>query len=313
MILTKYLAIQSNLETIGIVSVNMNNIEPLLEKMMEKDIITIEEGKEIIGFKSGLANTMFSLLEHIGFIKKNVQKDISLEFLRLTNFGRFLLNNKMKEQPISQLMTPFFLTWLPFKLFLKFIHQNPGADVEEIKANLGLQIIRHTTDLRTVVNSVIIHSGSDSPFNEKIIINVISNIGEFLGLITSEKKRGPYYLSPLGKYLINTIDFQSFKFKNIDPKLKPIHLALMDFLDKGDKNFIVSTSLENAVEMKAMHRLYIERIDVGKDVNILYKQSDFNAMVSNNSAFWELSKKFCNITYDQVKVLEFNSILMDLF
>ena len=45
MILTKYLAIQSNLEAIGIVSANMNNIEPLLEKMMEKDIITIEEGK----------------------------------------------------------------------------------------------------------------------------------------------------------------------------------------------------------------------------------------------------------------------------
>ena len=130
-------------------------------------------------------------------------------------------------------------------------------------------------------------------------------------MITREKISGPCYLSPLGKYVTNSIDLLNFQFKQLDPKLNPAHLALMDFADRGLKNIIVFTNQKGIEEMKAFYRVYDEQVNVKQIVNIVYNKSNFTSLISQDSAFWKFTDLFCNLTYDQIKVLEFNSKVMD--
>jgi len=218
--LPKYLAVQAYLESTGIAFADMKYIEPLLESMVESKEITAEAGREILGHKSDVARTIYTLFQHIGVMKSRVIPDTNEEFYSLTNFGRFLLESKKPDQSIVQPLTPFFLTWLPFKIYLKYLLQNPGADLNEMRTALGSQVVKHTTDIKNLKISDMITRGAYMPFNEMVIGKVLGNIGEFLGLIIREKVSGPCYLSPLGKYVTNSIDLLNFQFKQLDPKLK---------------------------------------------------------------------------------------------
>lgn len=311
MILPKYVAVQAYLESTRIAFADMKYIGPLLERMVQKDEITADMGREILGHKSDVAKTIFNLFQHIGIIKSRLDQETNNEYHSLTNFGRYLLENKKTEQSIVQPLTPFFLTWLPFKIFLKFLLENPGADLSDIRSSLGSQILKNTTDIKNIIKSDIIRRGAYIPFNEMVIGKVLGNIGEYLGLVDFEKNSGPYYLSPLGKYVTNSIDIQNFQFKDLDPSLNPIYLALMDFIDRGLKNIIVFANQSTISNLKKFYSIYIESMKIKHIVNIVYNVSDFQAIISQDSAFWKFSKLFSNITYDQIKVLEFNSKVMD--
>ena len=144
-----------------------------------------------------------------------------------------------------------------------------------------------------------------------VIGKVLSNVGEYLGLVNRDKSSGPYYLSPLGKYVTNSIDFQNFQLKNLDPKLNPSHLALMDFVERGQKNIIVFANTSEIEQMKKFYQFYVEKMKVEHVVRIVYNKSNFNAVISLDSAFWQFTDLYSNVTYDQIKVLEFNARLMN--
>jgi hypothetical protein len=311
MILPKYVAIQAYLESTRIAFADMKYIEPLLETMVQKDEITADIGREILGHKSDVAKTVFNLFQHIGVISSRLDQETNIEHHSLTNFGRYLLENKKPQQSIVQPLTPFFLTWLPFKIFLKYLLENAGSDLNEIRSALGSQILKNTTDIKNIIKSDIIRRGAYIPFNEMVIGKVLANIGEYLGLVNFEKSSGPFYLSPLGKYVTNSIDLQNFQFKDLDPNLNPISLALMDFIDRGLQNIIVFADSRTIEDLKKFYPLYIESMKIKHLVNVVYNESNFQAIISPNSAFWKFSKLFSNITYDQIKVLEFNSKVMD--
>lgn len=311
MILPKYVAIQAYLESTRIAFADMKYIEPLLETMVQKSEITADIGREILGHKSDVAKTVFNLFQHIGIIKSRLDQETKNEYHSLTNFGRYLLENKKPEQSIVQPLTPFFLTWLPFKIFLKHLLENTGSDLNDIRSTLGSQILKNTTDIKNIIKSDIIRRGAYIPFNEMVIGKVLANIGEYLGLVDFEKNSGPYYLSPLGKYVTNSIDVQNFQFKDLDPSLNPIYLALMDFIDRGLQNLIVFADARTINGLKKFYPLYVESMKINHIVNIVYNESNFQAIISPNSAFWKFSQLFSNITYDQIKVLEFNSKVMD--
>ncbi|MGC9777757.1 MAG: hypothetical protein HZR80_00780 [Candidatus Heimdallarchaeota archaeon] len=311
MILPKYVAVQAYLEATGTAFAELRYIEPLIEKILEMKEITAEYGREILGHKSDVAKTIFNLFQHIGIIKRRLDPEANVEYFSLTNYGRFVLENKKKGQSIIQPLTSFFLTWLPFKIFLKYLLRNPGAELNEVRTNLGSQVVKHTTDIKNLIQSDIIRRGAYIPFNEMVIGKVLSNVGEYLGLVNCDKSSGPYYLSPLGKYVTNSIDFQNFQFKNLDPKLNPSHLALMDFVERGLKNIIVFANTNEIEHMKKFYQHYAEKMKIKHVVRIVYNKSNFNAVISLDSAFWSFTYRFSNITYDQIKVLEFNSKVMD--
>ncbi|MGC9777763.1 MAG: hypothetical protein HZR80_00810 [Candidatus Heimdallarchaeota archaeon] len=130
-------------------------------------------------------------------------------------------------------------------------------------------------------------------------------------MVNRDKSGGPYYLSPLGKYVTNSFDFQNFQFKNLDPKLNPSHLALMDFVERGLKNIIVFANTNEIEHMKKFYQHYAEKMKIEHIVRIVYNKSNFNAVISLDSAFWQFTDLFSNDIYDQIKVLEFNARLMD--
>jgi hypothetical protein len=311
MILPKYVAVQAYLESTRIAFADMKYVQPLLETMVENDEITAEMGREILGHKSDVAKTVFNLFQHIGIIKSRKDQETNNEFHSLTNFGRYLLENKKPNQSIVQPLTPFFLTWLPFKIFLRYLLETPGADLNQVRTALGTQVLQATTDIKSIIKSDIVRRGAYIPFNEMVIGKVLANIGEFLGLVNFEKSSGPYYLSPLGKYVTNSIDFQNFQFKDLDPSINPIYLALMDFIDRGLQNIIVFADQKTTTNFKKFYPVYEELTNIKHIVNIIYYEADFLAVISQDSAFWKFSPLFSNITYDQIKVLEFNSKIMD--
>jgi len=144
-----------------------------------------------------------------------------------------------------------------------------------------------------------------------VIGKVLSNVGEYLGLVNYEKSCRPFYLSPLGKYVTVSIDMQNFQFQNLDSSLNPLHLALLDFVGRGLSNIIVFADESNLNELRHFHRSLEESETINQVVRIVYNKSKFNAMISTHSAYWSCTKQFSNLTYDQIKVMEFNSKIMD--
>ncbi len=311
MILPKYVAVQAYLEATGTAFADLRYLEPLLEGMLAKKQMTVEDGRELLGHKSDVAKTIFNLFQHIGIFQRTLDRETNTDLFSLTVFGRYVLEKKKPEQSIIQPLTPFFLTWLPFKIFLKYLQQNPGADLNEVRNQLGTQIVKHTASIKELRISESIRRGAYIPFNEMVIGKVLANIGEYLGLITFEKNNGPFYLSPLGKYVSNSLDLQSFQFKNLDPKLNPMHLALLDFIDRGTTNIIAFSNETGLKDLQSFYKAIEGKIRPGILVRIAYNKSNFNALISTDSAFWSFTYRFSNITYDQIKVLEFNSKVMD--
>ncbi|RLI72604.1 MAG: hypothetical protein DRP02_01025 [Candidatus Gerdarchaeota archaeon] len=311
MILPKYVAVQAYLEATGTAFADLKYLEPLITAMLERKNMTIEDGREILGFKSDIAKTIFNLLQHIGVLAIEKKPEGELDTFILTNFTKFVLDKKKPGQSIVQPLTPFFLSWLPFKIFLKYLQNNPGANLNEIRTKLGAQILRHTSDIKALRISDIIRRGAYIPFNEMVIAKVLANIGEYLGLVTYEKNTGPYYLSPLGKYVTNSIDLLNFQFKNLDPKISPMNLAFLDFVERGGTNLIAFSNTEGLDALREFYRMVEDKIALRTLVRILYTKSNFNALISTDSAFWNFTYRFSNITYDPIKVLEFNSKIMD--
>ena len=308
MILPKYVAVQAYLESSGTAFAELRYVEPLLEKMLEIDEISAAMGKEILGHKSDVSKTIYNLFQHIGIIKARFDPESATDYFSLTNFSKYLLESRPDNQNIVQPLIPFFLTWLPLKIFLKYLQENPGADLNRLRSNLGEQLLYHTKETASIFNGVSFRGGR-RPFNEMSVENVLCKVGNYLGLTYKERKFGPYYLTPLGKYVVESIDMQNYQFKNLDRNLDPTKLAILDFVSQGAKNLIVFSDKEGATSI----REFVSFLENNTDyrVHINYNVSNFKAILSTNSAFWTFGNIFSNVTYDQIKVLEFNTKVLD--
>lgn len=308
MILPKYVAVQAYLESSGTAFAELRYVEPLLEKMLEVDELSAAMGKEILGHKSDVAKTIYNLFQHIGIIKARFDPETTTDYFSLTNFSKYLLETRTDNQNLVQPLIPFFLTWLPLKIFLKYLQENPGADLNRLRSTLGEQLLYHTKETAQLFKGVSFRGGR-RPFNEMNVENVLCKIGGYLGLTYKEKRFGPYYLTPLGKYVTNSIDMLNFQFKNLDRNLDPIKLAILDFVSQGAKNLIVFSNKEEGNKI----REFVSFLETNTNyrVHINYNLSNFNAILSTNSAFWAFANIFSNVTYDQIKVLEFNTKILE--
>ena len=308
MILPKYVAVQAYLESAGTAFAELRYVEPLLEKMLEVGELSSAMGKEILGHKSDVSKTIYNLFQHIGIIKARLDTDTATDYFSLTNFSKYLIESRPANQNLLQPLIPFFLTWLPLKIFLKYLQENPGADLNRLRTNLGEQLLYHTKETASLFKDISFRGGR-RPFNEMNVENVLCKIGDYLGLTYKEKKFGPYYLTPLGKYVTNSIDMVNFQFKNLDRNLDPSKLAILDFVNQGAKNLIVFANKEETKSIREFVS-FLEN-NTKYRVHINYNLSNFNAILSTTSAFWTFGNIFSNVTYDQIKVLEFNTKVLD--
>ncbi len=101
----------------------------------------------------------------------------------------------------------------------------------------------------------------------------------------------------------------NFQFKNLDRNLDPTKLAILDFVGQGAKNLIVFSNKDETTKIKE----FVSFLETNSNyrVHINYNLSNFNAILSTNSAFWGFANIFSNVTYDQIKVLEFNTKILE--
>ncbi|MBD3193181.1 MAG: hypothetical protein GF308_21285 [Candidatus Heimdallarchaeota archaeon] len=311
MILPKFIAVQAYLESVGTAFADLRYVERLLIEMLKEKELTSKEGSELLEHKTDTARTIFNLFQHIGIMKSRKDEEVKEEYFSLTSIGRELLENKKESQSLIQPLTPFFLTWLPLKIFLKYLQESPGCDIEEIKTNLGNQIIRHTKEAADLLSIKNLRGGVQKPFNEVIIENVLATIGEFLGLSYAYKRQGPYYLTPLGKYVSNSIDLQNFHFK-IEKSFDSMNLAILDFLEREPKKLVIISSANKEEKIKQFVDLLIENKKYS-DLTLEYRNNNsFEAALTRDSVLWKSAHPLITLTYDQIKVLEFNSQIINV-
>ena len=121
MIIPKYVAVQANLESAKTAFADLKYVEPILNLILERKEISLETGKDVLDYKPDVARTIFNLLNHTGILNVRLDTGMDIEFYSLTSFGRYLLETKKENQTLVQPLIPFFLTWLPLKIFMKFI------------------------------------------------------------------------------------------------------------------------------------------------------------------------------------------------
>jgi len=308
MIIPKYVAVQANLESAKTAFADLKYVEPILNLILERKDLSINAGVDVLGYKPDVAQTIFNLLNHIGILNSRIDTGMDMEFYSLTSFGRYMLETKKESQTLVQPLIPFFLTWLPLKLFLKFLLENPGADLDKIRDTLGDQTMFHTKEAATLLNAKTFRGGR-RPFNEMAVENVLSKIGEYLGLTYTEKRFGPYFLTPLGKYVTDSIDLLNFQFKNLDTSYAAEKLAILDFAGRGAKNLIVFCNQQQKESIKKF--VFEVEENTAYRMRINYNISHFTAVLSTDSAFWAFADVFSNVTYDPIKVLEFNTKVLD--
>ena len=313
MILPKFIAVRAYLESRGIAFANIEYIQTLFDTLRKEQTITAERGQEILGHKTDTATSVFRLFEHIGIMKKQTSQENELLY-SFSNIGSQLMRDEKISGNIRHPIIPFFLTWLPFKLFIKYLQLAPGSTVEDIYQNMGRQVENYTKEYSELIymKNVDPNKGVAKPFNRFVISNSLATIGNFLGLTMNKKKEGPYELTPIGKYVAYSIDEKSFSFNQMDKTFGYNELAMYDFFTTDSSDMVI---ISNPL-MKEHLVSFIEKIqntlDLKNKVKIEYRELDFQAILTKNKAYWETSTSLLNISYDSLRVLELNANIVSI-
>ncbi|MHA1747440.1 MAG: hypothetical protein ACTSYF_02210, partial [Promethearchaeota archaeon] len=308
MILPKFIAIRAYLESQGIAFANIEYIQTLFDTILKEQTITAGRGQDILGHKTDTATSVFKLFEHIGIIKKEINQDKEILY-SFSDIGSQLLKEEQGSGNYLQPIIPFFLNWLPFKLFLKYLQISPGSTTEDIYQNLGKQVENHTKEYNKLVPLKYVDSktGVAKPFNSFVIPNSLATIGKLLGLTINKKKDGPYELTPLGKYIVNSIDDLSFNFKRLDNSFNYNELALYDFYTSNPSGIVIISDSESIVKSLTFIDRIKEKLVCKKKLHIEPRKLDFNAILTKNKAYWETASSLFNVSYDSLRVLELNA------
>ena len=313
MILPKFIAIRAYLESRGIAFANIEYIQTLFDTLLKEQTITAGKGQDILGHKTDTATSVFKLFEHIGIIKKQIQQDKEILYF-FSDIGSQLLREEKGSGYYIQPLIPFFLNWLPFKLFLKFLQVIPGSTTEDIYQNLGKQVENHTKEYSKLVpmKSVDATTGVAKPFNRFVIPNSLAAIGKFLGLTNNKIKDGPYELTPLGKYVVNSIDDLNYNFKRLDNSFNYNELALYDFYTSNPSEIVIISDSESMGNSLTFIEQIQEKLDCKKKLQIEHRKLDFNAILTKNKAYWEIATSLLNVSYDSLRVLELNANIVNI-
>jgi len=282
--------------------------------LLQKKEITVEEGKEILEHKTDTVSSIFKLFEHMGLIYKRVDLESKIAYFSFSKIGKEILLKEDTGGDLIQPLIPFFLSWLPLKIFLKYLQLYPGSDVETINSNLGSQVAFHTKEVKNLFNLkyVDVESGVDKPFNRHVIPNVLATIGGLLKLVKIEKKEGPYYLSPLGKYVANSIDLYNFNFAKLDYGFSYSKLALADFIERHASNIIILGDEKNTNDLQNFIKNYIKIKKLDNLNEIEYKTNEMEAILTKESSYISIYNNLINLSYDPIRVLELNANLIVL-
>jgi hypothetical protein len=210
MLISKGLAVQTHLASKGIAFANLKYTEPLLEELLKKGHITNAGGKELLGHKANNARAILRLLEHIGIAEKEVNKQSKKKGCKLTSKAKSLLTEKTTKNDKVTSLLPLFISWLPLRLFLKFVAETPDCTMIHIKQILGEQVKKATQEAAENQSTLGLKKGYLKPFNEMIILNALVRMSTYLGLLAAEKRKGPYNLTKKRKNISQKITFQSF-------------------------------------------------------------------------------------------------------
>ncbi|MHA1874812.1 MAG: hypothetical protein ACTSUC_00025 [Promethearchaeota archaeon] len=313
MILPKFIAVRAYLESKGIAFANEEYIEKLFDVLKKEKEITAKQGMEILGHKTDTSTTIFRLFEHVGIIKKRNDRKENKSYYSFSKIGKQVLTDNPMDNPI-QPFTPFFLTWLPLKIFLKYLQLYPGSDIEVIRENLGGQVAKHTREAKEILElrHVDKDKGVDKPFNRHIIPNVLVPLGKSLRVVRADGRNGPYYLTPLGKYVANSINLENFTFYRLNNYFKYFELAILDFLEAKPSTMVIVTeeqqvdSLENFVEKEIM------QLNFEIEPEILVKENNFEAVLTKNRSYLSRAKDLMSLSYDPLNVLEINAQIVNI-
>ena len=307
MILPKFIAVRAYLESSGIAFAETEYINALFETLMKEEEITAEEGREILGHKTDTATSVFRLFEHIGIVSKRLTEKKET-YYSFSSIGKNLLKDQKGKRRYIQPLTPFFLTWLPFKIFLKFLEENPNTTTEEINEYLGTQVMKHTKEYSQIypLKNVDKEKGVAKPFNKFVIPNSLAKIGEYLELITFDKKDGPFSLTPLGKFVAHSIDYKNFTFSKLENSIDYNRLALSDFLTKRPTSLVILSQQRELDNLKIFLKEHFESI------KIEFKISNFNAILTKDNAYWNITNNLFGLSYDPIKAMELNVNLVNI-
>jgi len=306
MILPKFIAIRAYLESSGIAFADKEYINPLFDIIVKEGSITAKQGREILGHKTNTTTNLFRLYEHIGIITKSLNDDKESNY-SLSNIGKELLKNQKGERKYIQPFTPFFLNWLPFKIFLKYLNEFPNATTDEINSVLGEQVKRQTFDLNKIIPlKNVYNKGITKPFNKFVIENSLAKIGEYLELVVGDKRDGFFSLTPMGKYVANSIDIRNYNFKTLEKSFEYNKLALLDFIEKKVDNIVIITKEDNLTNFQIFLKSFKQSLDFD------YRISNFEAIITKNNAYWTISKNLFGLSYDPLKVLELNANIANI-
>ena len=302
MILPKFLAVRAYLESSGIAFAEEEYVNALFEKLLKDHEITAEEGRETLDHKTDTATSLFRLFEHIGIISKRTTEE-KVTYYSFSSIGKELLKNQKGKKGFIQPLTPFFLTWLPFKIFLKFLEENPNSTTDEINEQLGRQVEKHTMEYAQIfpLKNVNKEKGVAKPFNKFVIPNSLAKIGEYLELVAFDQRDGPFTLTPLGKFVSNSIDYRNFTFSLLEDTIDYNKLALSDFLKQKPSSMVLLGKQGVLDNLKIFLQDYYDKITFD------FRTSEFNAILTKDNAFWSLTNNLMGLSYDPLKVLELNA------
>lgn len=314
MILPKFIAVRAYLESSGIAFAERKYIIALFNELLKEQEITSERGREIMEHKTDTATSVFRLFEHVGLMSKRMDIDDRTTYYSFSKLGEEILKDKKEGQNIFQPLTPFFLTWLPFKLLLKYLREKPNSTTEDINKELGGQVATHTKEFVKYIplKNVSEEKGVTKPFNKFVIPNSLAEIGKFLELIIAEKKDGPFYLTPLGKYVANSIDSYNFNFHKLEINVDYKKLAILDFISTQPTGMVLISKEKQLDELKSFIEKIIEKKYQNQSLKIETKIKDFDAILTKDNAYWTCSHSLFNLSYDPIKVLELNANIVNI-
>lgn len=286
MILPKFIAVRAYLESSGTAFAKEEYIEKLFEVLKKENEITVEQGMEILEHKTDTPTSILKLFEHIGIIKKRMDTEDKKSYYSFSKIGKQVLN----ENPMDNLIqpfTPFFLTWLPLKIFLKYLQIYPGSDVENIRETLGEQVAKHTREAKNILNLKYVDKdkGVDKPFNRHVIPNVLVDLGRILRVVNTDRKNGPYYLTPLGKYVAKSIDLENFTFRRLSYDFNYFELAILDFLETKPGSLVIVTENNQIDYLAKFVEKNLELLNIENRTEIDVKKNNFEAVQTSNRSY----------------------------
>jgi len=172
----------------------------------------------------------------------------------------------------------------------------------------------HTKEYSKLVTMKNVSSttGVAKPFNRFVIPNSLATIGKFLELTINKKKEGPYELTPLGKYVANSIDDLSFNFKRLDKTFNYNELALFDFYTSNPSGIVIVSDSESKKNSLTFIDQIQDKLDYRKKIKIEHRKLDFNAILTKNKAYWETATSLFNVSYNSLRVLELNTKIVNI-